>query len=303
MFELLLRFETLFSTLSTLVLLGTGVGLLVVGVLLWLFGQRFGAVIIGLLGAAVGSMTGLILGQWLEFHLFLSMGIGALVLTVASILLRNTIILALTVAIFAMISGAGYISTQLDTLVQTSQADPNAPSIYGPALPSQSPVQSFTNMLNPAERLAYFENLTSPEEGFSEKMRVLLSDTWEMISPQLWKVIGITIAGAAVGILLIWLVKKVVILLAYSVVGSTTLLFGVQILLLGLGIRIVSKLPPDPWLLPSVFGGLVLVGWISQALVAKPAKNPAKAKAKAAASSNDGEDYEYDNDGDDGGDE
>lgn len=303
MFELLLRFETLFSTLSTLVLLGTGVGLLVVGVLLWLFGQRFGAVIIGLLGAAVGSMTGLILGQWLEFHLFLSMGIGALVLTVASILLRNTIILALTVAIFAMISGAGYISTQLDTLVQTSQADPNAPSIYGPALPSQSPTQSFTNMLNPAERLAYFENLTSPEEGFSEKMRVLLNDTWEMISPQLWKVIGITIAGAAVGILLIWLVKKIVILLAYSVVGSTTLLFGVQILLLGLGIRIVSKLPPNPWLLPSVFGGLVLVGWISQALVAKPAKNPAKAKAKAAASSNDGEDYEYNNDGDDGGDE
>lgn len=303
MFELLLRFETLFSTLSTLVLLGAGVGLLVVGVLLWLFGQRFGAVIIGLLGAAVGSMTGLILGQWLEFHLFLSMGIGALVLTVASILLRNTIILALTVAIFAMISGAGYISTQLDTLVQTSQADPNAPSIYGPALPSQSPTQSFTNMLNPAERLAYFENLTSPEEGFSEKMRVLLNDTWEMISPQLWKVIGITIAGAAVGILLIWLVKKIVILLAYSVVGSTTLLFGVQILLLGLGIRIVSKLPPNPWLLPSVFGGLVLVGWISQALVAKPAKNPAKAKAKAAASSNDGEDYEYNNDGDDGGDE
>jgi hypothetical protein len=303
MFELLLRLETLFSTLSTLVLLGTGAGLLIVGVLLWLFGQRFGAVIIGLLGAAVGSMTGLILGQWLEFHLFLSMGIGALVLTVASILLRNTIILALTVAIFAMISGAGYISTQLDTLVQTSQADPNAPSIYGPALPSQSPTQSFTNMLNPAERLAYFENLTSPEEGFSEKMRVLLNDTWEMISPQLWKVIGITIAGAAVGILLIWLVKKIVILLAYSVVGSTTLLFGVQILLLGLGIRIVSKLPPNPWLLPSVFGGLVLVGWISQALVAKPAKNPAKAKAKAAASSNNGEDYEYDNDGDDGGDE
>ncbi len=302
MFELLLRFETLFSTLSTLVLLGTGIGLLVVGVLLWLFGQRFGAAIIGLLGAAVGSAVGLILGQWLEFHLFLSMGIGALILTIASILLRNTIILALTVAIFSMISGAGYISTQLDTLVQTSEVDPNAPSIYGPALPSQSPAQSFTNMLNPEERLAYFENLASPEEGFSEKMRVLLNDTWEMISPQLWKVIGITIAGAAVGILLIWLVKKIVILLAYSVVGSTTLLFGVQILLLGLGIRVVSKLPPNPWLLPSVFGGLVLVGWISQAFAARPAKNQTKAKAKVADSSNDGEDYEYNNDGDDGGD-
>ena len=54
-------------------------------------------------------------------------------------------------------------------------------------------------MLNPEERMAYFENLASPEEGFSEKMRVLLNDTWEMISPQLWKVVGITVAGAAAG--------------------------------------------------------------------------------------------------------
>ena len=301
MFELLLRFETLFSTLSTLVLLGTGTGLLVVGLLLWLCGQRFGAVIIGLLGAVVGTMVGLIVGQWLEFNLFLSMGIGSLVLTIASILLRNSIILALTVAIFAMISGAGYISTQLDTLVQTSEAGPNSPSIYGPQLPSQSPAQSFTNMLNPEERLAYFENLASPEEGFSEKMRILLNDTWEMISPQLWKVIGITIAGAAVGILLIWLVKKIVIVLAYSVVGSTTLLFGVQILLLGIGIRIVSKLPQNPWLLPSIFGGLVLVGWISQVFAARPAKS--QAKAKAAARADDGNDEDYGNDADDAGDE
>ncbi|NQV34732.1 MAG: hypothetical protein HQ515_18705 [Phycisphaeraceae bacterium] len=298
MFELLLRFETLFSTLSTLVLLGTGAALVIIGVVLWLFGQRFGAAIIGLLGAAVGSALGLILGQWFDFHLFLSMGIGALILTIVSIFLRNTIILALTVSIFAMISGAGYISTQLDTLVQTSEADPSAPSIYGPELPRQTPAQSFTNMLNPEERLAYFENLASPEEGFSEKMRVLLNDTWEMISPQLWKVIGITIAGAAVGILLIWLVKKIVILLAYSVVGSTTLLFGIQILLLGIGVRIVSKLPPTPWLLPSLFGGLVVVGWISQAFLGKPIRS--KAKGKSAAPPDDGDD---DDDGDDGGDE
>lgn len=301
MFELLLRFETLFSTLSTLVLLGTGAALLIIGVVLWLFGQRFGAAIIGLLGAAVGSIVGLILGQWLEFHLFLSMGIGALILTIVSILLRNTIILALTVAIFAMITGAGYISTQLDTLIQTSEADPNAPSIYGPQLPHQTPAQSFTKMLNSDERLAYFENLTSSDEGFSEKLRVLLHDTWEMISPQLWKVIGITIAGAAVGILLIWVVKKIVIFLAYSVVGSTTLLFGVQILLLGIGVRIVSKLPPIPWLLPSLFGGLVMVGWISQAFLGKPVKS--KGKGKTAAPSDDVEDYDDDDDGDDGGDE
>ncbi len=298
MFELLLRFETLFSTLSNTVLLGTGTGLLAVGLVLWLFGQRFGAIVIGLLGAVVGTVCGLMVGQWLEFDALLSMGIGALVLTIASIFLRNTIILVLTVAIFAMISGAGYISTQLDTMVQTSEADPNAPSIYGPALPTQSPAQSFTKMLDSEERLAYFKELTASEEGFSEKLKALLSDTWEMISPQLWKVIGITLAGAAVGILLIWFIKKVVVVLAYSVVGSTTLLFGIQILLLGVGIRIASKLPPNPWILPSIFGGLIVVGWISQAFMTKPAKSPAKAKAKASSSSDAYEDGDYGNDGD-----
>ena len=152
-------------------------------------------------------------------------------------------------------------------------------------------------MLNPEERLAYFETLSPSTEGFSEKLRALLSDTWEMISPQLWKVIGITLVGAAVGILLIWLIKKAVIVLAYSVVGSTTLLFGLQVLLLGVGIRIVSKLPQNPWILPSIFGGFVLFGWVNQAFLAKPAK------AKAAAASHDDNDNDNRDDGNADGDD
>lgn len=291
MFELLLRFETLFSTLSIPVLLGTGAGLLVVGLILWLFGQRYSAVIIGLLGAAIGTVCGMLVGQWFEFHLFWSMGIGALVLTILSILLRNTIILALAVLIFAMISGAGYVSTQLDTMIQaSSDRDPNAPSIYSSDLQSPSTARSFTNMLNPEDRQAYFEKLSPTDQSFSEKMRAMLKDTWQVISPNLWKVIGISLGGAAVGILLIWLVKKIVVALAYSVVGSTTLLFGIQILLLGLGIRVVSKLPQNPWLLPSVFAGLVIAGWIGQAVIAKPAKSTGKAKAAAQDSAGEEED-------------
>jgi tetrahydromethanopterin S-methyltransferase subunit G len=277
MFELLLRFETLFSTLSMPVLLGTGSGMLVVGVILWLFGQRYGAVIIGLIGAAWGTVCGRLVGQRLGFHQYWSMGIGALILTIVTILLRNAIILMLAVSIFAMISGAGYVSMQLDTMIQASGADPNTPSVHGSELSSQSPAKSFTNMLSPEQRLAYFEKLSPSDQTFSEKMQAMLTDTWQVISPNVWKVIGICLGGAAVGILLIWIVKKLVVALAYSVVGSTSLLFGLQILLLGTGIKIVSRLPQNPWLLPSVFGGLVLFGWIGQAVFAKPAKGKAKA--------------------------
>ena len=54
-----------------------------------------------------------------------------------------------------------------------------------------------------------------------------------------------------------------------------------------------------PWLLPSIFGGLVLVGWISQVFAARPAKS--QAKAKAAARADDGNDEDYGNDADDAG--
>ena len=84
MFELLLRIETLFSTLSMPVLLGTGCGMFVVGLILWLFGQRYGAAVIGLVGASLGTVCGILAGQRLEFHLYWSMGIGALTLTIVS---------------------------------------------------------------------------------------------------------------------------------------------------------------------------------------------------------------------------
>ena len=89
------------------------------------------------------------------------------------------------------------------------------------------------------------------------------------------------------------------VVLAYSVVGSTALLFGVQILLLGIGFRIVSKLPQTPWVLPSIFGGLVMVGWVNQAFLGKPAKG----KAKAPASEQDGGDDDCSDDEDADGDE
>ena len=68
----------------------------------------------------------------------------------------------------------------------------------------------------------------------------MLLDLWQIIEPHLWQVILVTIGGAVVGVFLIWLIRKVVIALAYSVVGSTALLLGSQMLLLGLGIKVFT---------------------------------------------------------------
>jgi hypothetical protein len=57
MYELLLRTETLLVGLATPVLAALGIGAVVVGLVLWLGGTRYSAVIIGLLGAVVGTAT------------------------------------------------------------------------------------------------------------------------------------------------------------------------------------------------------------------------------------------------------
>ena len=59
MVELLLRLETLLLELNPSTLLSVGAPVLLVGLILWLSGDRFGGAIIGLLGGAVGAAGGL----------------------------------------------------------------------------------------------------------------------------------------------------------------------------------------------------------------------------------------------------
>ena len=58
MVELLLRIETLLLEFSTVKLIGVGLPVFLAGLLLWLSGDRYGAAIIGILGAAVGAVCG-----------------------------------------------------------------------------------------------------------------------------------------------------------------------------------------------------------------------------------------------------
>jgi len=81
MYELLLRTETLLSGLATPVLVAIGIGALVVGLVLWLGGTRYSAIIIGLLGAVVGSACGLLVGQQFNANPWLAMVVGAAVLS------------------------------------------------------------------------------------------------------------------------------------------------------------------------------------------------------------------------------
>jgi hypothetical protein len=92
MVELLLRIETLLLELSQSTLLSVGGPVFMVGLVLWLSGDRFGGAIIGLLGAAVGAAGGLFVAQLLDIEPLRCMAIGGVVLAIVSMLFRNYLI-------------------------------------------------------------------------------------------------------------------------------------------------------------------------------------------------------------------
>jgi hypothetical protein len=263
MYELLLRTETLLMGLDAPVLLAVGAGALVVGLIFWLGGTRYSAAITGLFGAVVGSAIGLLVSQRFGFHPWMAMLVGAVILAVLAILLKKVLILVLAVLVISAVSGAGYVSVVLDRVAPPPE--PDAPQ------QQRMLYQSFSAM-EPAARQEYVSRISDDADTFAERLEALLSDTWQAIRPHGWMVVIAIVAGAVVGLLLVWFIAKVVIALAYSVVGTAALFLGVQAALLAVDIHAASGLDPRRWLLPVAFVVLVAIGWVWQLFYSRPAR-------------------------------
>jgi len=264
--ELLLRIETLCLGVNPTLLIGVGAGLALVGLVLWLGGTRFSTVVIGILGAAVGAVLGLAVAQQLGVHLFISMAVGALVLGIVSVLLRNILIIVLATLIFALVGAAGYAGVVLD------RQPPEEATAAGEQRTTTNEqaflYQSFSNM-DPNSRRIYLNEISGTDEDFQERSKAILKDTWDALGPTKWYLMGAILVGGVGGFLLIWFIKQVIVPLCYSIVGATSLVLGVQALLLGLGFHLASALPAQRWILPAVFGGMTVSGWVVQLLAAR----------------------------------
>lgn len=280
MYELLLRIETLLLGLESSVLWAIGIGALVVGLVLWLGGTRYHAVIIGLLGAVVGSAVGLLASQKFNLSPWLGMTVGAAVLAGLSIVLRNVLILVLAVLVFSAVGGAGYVSVVLDRAVPQAQSQSPAQ----PQAEQRRVFQSFSGM-DPEARQNYMDDISQKAQTFAERLKALLANTWQALGPHGWLVVLPILAGAVVGILLVWLVAKIVIALAYSLVGTATIFLGTQAALLAAGVPLVSELQSRRWLPFIVFVTMTAVGWAWQLMFAgtrKPRREPPRETGPAA---------------------
>jgi hypothetical protein len=275
MYELLLRIETLFLGLQTPALWGIGIGAIVVGLVLWLGGTRYHALIVGMLGAVVGSAGGLLVSQRLNLSPWLSTAVGAAVLAGLSILLRNVLILVLAVLVFAAVGGAGYVSVVLDRAVPQAQSEVQA---------EQKRAFQYFSGMDLEARQQYMNDISQESRTFAERLKALLANTWQALGPHGWIIVLPILAGAVVGVLLVWLIAKIVIALAYSIVGTATIFIGAQAALLAVGVTVVSDLESRRWLPLIVFVTMTVIGWVWQLFYAgarKPKKEPSKEAGSA----------------------
>jgi len=281
--ELLLRVETLCAEVDSTILLGAGAGMVVVGLFLWLGGARYGTIVIAMLGAAVGAMIGLLVSQKAGLGPFLCMAVGAVILSILSIAARNGLVIVLATVIFALLAATVYTSYVLDRQppeeATTRSAAPG--SSFAASSEPKFVYQSFSSM-DPNSRQAYIDNLGGSKEDFQSRLKVILADLWRALGPYRWYLLGAILIGGVGGFLLIWFIKNVVLPLCYSVVGTTAALLGAQVLLLGLGAHVVNDLAPRPWIVPTAFGSMTLIGWVRQVLAGRKRRAGAEEAPKDA---------------------
>jgi hypothetical protein len=131
--------------------------------------------------------------------------------------------------------------------------------------------QSFLRM-EPDARLNYINRISNESQSFRDRLKALLADTWAAVQPYKWIALTAIVAGAVLALVLVWFIAKVVVALAYSIVGVTAIFFGMQAALLSVKIHVASELHPHPWFLPTVFLVMVAIGWAWQLLFLRRVK-------------------------------
>lgn len=268
MYELLIRIETVCMEAPLPTLLIVGAIATVAGLLLWLAGTYFSSVIIGILGAAVGSFCGLLISQWFDVSSLLSMGIGAVVLCAAAVLLRNVIIIVLAIIIFALAAGTTYSSIILGSPVGQQESEPEPAAI-----------SSFSQM-DATMRLSYVNEISEQQAGFFEKLKAMLKDTLSTMSPFKWKLLLSTVVGGLGGLLLVWFIKKFMIALCCSIVGAMLVIVGVENLLMAAGFQMCNALGGNRFALSVAYFSMVGIGAVVQLIIAR-SKKPEEAEAES----------------------
>ncbi|MCK5272048.1 MAG: hypothetical protein KAJ52_05705 [Sedimentisphaerales bacterium] len=263
--EILVRIEGLCLELPPTTLLIVGIITILVGLFLWLGGNYYSGFIVGFLGAALGSLGGLMVSRLIGVAYAWGALIGAAAMGLLAMHLKNIVIIILAVFIFAVSSGTGYLSYAWNrATVIGEDAQDRLKVITSPYELSITPDKSRVATKPGISDDFRGSDATKKAGSFLGRLKVIISDAWAATSSNRWPLVFWALAGGIAGLLLVWFIKKIVMALCCSIVGSTVTIAGVQTLLMVKGIAMMQALQGRPKVLPAIFIGMILLGWMTQ---------------------------------------
>lgn len=128
--------------------------------------------------------------------------------------------------------------------------------------------------MDPALRLNYLNGIAQAEAGFLDKLNALMEDAMNTMAPHKWKLLLAAIAGGAACVILIWLLRRLVFALCYSLIGTLLLFVGTESLLMAADVQFCSALQGHRHMLTAAYFAMVVLGAIVQLILTRSRKKP-----------------------------
>lgn len=243
MIEIFQNFEQMAGRFSPSILIGSGVGILILGLLIWLCGLALRKILISIVGLAGGIVVGLFVIGRNIFSASLSAALASLFALIFEKVFVILLAAALAAAIAFTILAEPYFVNTETTKVQNEMSE-----------------QTTTTDLDET-----FEELKTFGLDAGEKIK----QVGEKIPVQIWAIIA---APAVIFLICGVFLWRFTSALFFSVIGTMVIFLGMILLLSYKGIEPVSHIRGKPLIYAAVFLAMAAFGTIIQLLLCKGSK-------------------------------
>ena len=277
--DIFLRIEQACQTADSTALLIAGLIATVMGLFLWLGGVRYSWAVAGMLGTGIGIALGSIISYYFTSPPIVSMAVGGIIGAIGAILMQQLIIILIAIVIFSSMGGTGYLTYILDKtgLQQHSeqrqaQDEGSQDRLFSDPGTAGEIAEKIRNEVGIGE----ISDAALAAEGFWSKIKGLISDIKPAAVDNGGMLLLFCVGGAIIGLVLAQLLKWIIMALCCSIVGATSTIVGVMLLIAAKGNLPFSAVQDKENFLPTIFGVMIIIGWIVQLFIGKPKKKIVK---------------------------
>ena len=270
-----MRLEAAAGELDGLMLTGAALVLVIVGLMLWLGGRQYAAIVSGALGAAVTVLAGATVTRMMSYSHPAVVPAAAVVGALFGVMLRKLVMFTLAAAILATLAAGVYLGHTMDSEAWNQQLDQSQQE----AASGDADSISERTDLSEAQK-SYIMRLWQVRDQFNASggdtaqaqavatLKTLWAEVRLAAATRPWTLGLWVVLGAVVGIVLGKVLGWVMMAMCCSVVGTAMIAVGMIALLLAKGTPAISAVASRGQFMLMVFGVMVVFGWLCQLLLA-----------------------------------